>query len=120
MASWPGLTVNDAIIAAREILKDPDGERYSDESLTRQIGEGVATMFRIRSDFLVGRRDPRPIYAPGSLAERLPDVVSEYYFQPLIEWVVARVELRDDQFSQDGRAAALFSKMRAALLTPGV
>lgn len=120
MATWSGLTVNDALVATREILKDPGGARYSTTSLVRIIGDGVAMMFRIRPDFMVGRVDPRPIYLETALDTKLPDVVSEYHFEPLVEWVAATAELRDDQFSQDGRAAVILQKVRTALLTPGV
>lgn len=112
--------VSDAISAARIILKDALAARYSDEDLAHYASEGVAAMYRIRPDLMVGGYTERPVYTAASLSTPLPPAIADEYMEPLARFIAGHAELRDDQFSQDGRAVTLLQMMRAALLTPGV
>jgi hypothetical protein len=42
--------------------------------------------------------------------------ISDDYLIPLVDYVVHRAELRDDEFTVDGRSSVLLQKFKATLL----
>jgi len=98
---------------ARGILQDRrEPYRYSDDDLLNYARDAVVAAFRVRPDLRIGvdwLRDDTDF----------PSVLEDYW-APSVEYVTAAAELRDDQFSQDGRAAALLQKFRASLMSTGL
>jgi hypothetical protein len=102
-----------AVTDVRTVLNDTASpHRYADADLERYLVDGISTMFRMRPDLRIGVTWTRE-------STDIPDVFDD--FLPLLtEYAAAKAELRDDQFATDGRVVALFQKVRAGLLTPGV
>ncbi len=116
-------TVKAAISSVRGVIQDQmTPYRYSDADLVAYLNEGIATMFRIRPDFMVGAGwgVPAPYVLPTDAETPLPPVIADFYFAPLVEWISGRAFLRDTQYGEGGVSLAFHEKMRAALLTTGV
>ena len=67
---------------------------------------------RIRPDlFLSNLTGAFPTYT----ADQTAPIQAEYVV-PLVDYVAARAEMRDDEFAVDGRANGLFAKFKAGML----
>ena len=96
-------TLQNVIDSARVVLQDADKVRYSDAQLLGYANDGIVLGFKYRPDFRLGQYT----VALGDLgaSDQVPFPVQ---YQQLLEYyVVSSAELRDDEYSQDGRAAAL-------------
>jgi hypothetical protein len=116
-------TVSEILRNVRAIIQDEQTPfRYSDTDLVQYLNEGLAAMYRIRPDLMVGQgwAAEARYSLPADAATDLPALVSEWYFAPLVDWISGRAFMRDTQYAEGGVAVALFDKMRAALLTTGV
>lgn len=96
------------------ILQDEQGIRYATNDLMRYANDGVQIAFRLRPDFKLGN------YTVGSVTYVATDEVPlpEAYQMLISDYVVYRAELRDDEYSQDGRAASLQNKFISDLVGP--
>lgn len=105
-------TVNGVISDVRVLLNDSDGSRYTTAQLMRILNQGLAEAWRIRPDLFVS--------SPGSnFEERIAGdntTLPAEYANALIDYIVGRAELRDDEFAADGRAMALLNSFRTRLL----
>jgi hypothetical protein len=92
-------------------LQDADKLRYTDAQLLEYANDGVQEGFRIRPDFKLGSYTTAPsAYLVGNT------VPFPYNYQMLLKhYVVFRAELRDDEYSQDGRAATLLGVFKAEM-----
>jgi hypothetical protein len=104
-------TFQEVIDSARVVLQDSDKLRYTDAQLMEYANDGVQEGFRIRPDFKLGSYTTAPsTYVVGST------VPFPYVYQMLLKhYVVYRAEIRDDEYSQDGRAAALLGIFKAEM-----
>ena len=96
-------TLQNVIDGARVVLQDADKVRYTDAQLLGYANDGIVLGFKYRPDFRLGNYT----VALGTYAstDQVPFPVQ---YQHLLEYyVVSSAELRDDEYSQDGRAAAL-------------
>lgn len=116
-------TVAQVIDSVRGLLQDRQTPyRYSDADLVGYLNEGLATMYRIRPDFMVGlgwQAEPAFVL-PADAGADIPALIADFYLAPLVEWITGRAFMRDVQYGEGGVAAAYTEKMRAALLTTGV
>jgi hypothetical protein len=116
-------TVSETLRNVRAIIQDEQTPfRYSDTDLVQYLNEGLVAMYRIRPDLMVGQgwAVEAPYSVPADAAKLLPEVVADWYFAPLVDWISGRAFMRDTQYGEGGVAVVLFDKMRAALLTTGV
>lgn len=99
------MTLQQVIDSARVVLQDSDKIRYTDVQLLEYANDGIALGFKYRPDFRLGNYT----VALGTYVatDLVPFPAS--YRQQLKHYVVARAELRDDEYSQDGRAATLLT-----------
>jgi len=98
-------TLQDVINSVRVDLQDADAIRYSNSQLLGFANDGIQGAFRKRPDFRLGTyTTATPVYG---LTDTVP--LPAQYQMLLIHYVSARAELRDDEYSQDGRAAALMN-----------
>jgi hypothetical protein len=106
-------TVGDCVTQARTLLNDSDGTRYSDADLIGYINDAVQEARALRPDLFLPNvgTDPADV-AALSAAFPLPNM----YFRATYEWITAMAELRDDQFSVDGRAAMLLGQLPRKLV----
>ena len=96
-------TLQNVIDGARVVLQDADKVRYTDAQLLGYANDGIVLGFKYRPDFRLGNYT----VALGTYvaADQVPFPVQ---YQHLLKYyVVSSAELRDDEYSQDGRAAAL-------------
>jgi hypothetical protein len=104
-------TFQEVIDSARVVLQDADKLRYTDAQLLEYANDGVQEGFRIRPDFRLGSYTASPTtYVVGNT------VPFPHNYQMLLKhYVVFRAELRDDEYSQDGRAATLLGVFKAEM-----
>lgn len=108
-------TVGNIITAARGILQDEmTPYRYSDAALALYISEAVGEARRVRPDlFLSSWRQSIPLYTAADTDTLIP--LPDFLTAQVVNYVVGRTDLREDEFSQDGRAIALMNAFGVAL-----
>lgn len=110
-------TFQQVIDDARVLLNDEshaegDTLRYTEAQLLNYAKQAVLEARRIRPDlFLFNLFSALPDYAATDSVP-MPDE----YRSCLGDYVAARAEMRDDEFTVDGRAAAMRQQFKAALL----
>jgi len=101
------MRVQDIIDQARHFLqdRDPDPEyRYSDASLISLINLCMLELKRVRPDHFIGAFGvPAPQYSLPASEVQVPETA----LPAVIKYVVGMAELRDDEYTTDGRASAL-------------
>jgi hypothetical protein len=104
-------TLQNVIDSARVDLQDADKIRYLDTELLEYANDGIQEGFRYRPDFLLGMFGAAAtIYVAGSTVP-----FPTQYQMLLKHYVIARAELRDDEYSQNGRAAGLLARFEKEL-----
>ena len=113
------LSVGDLIGQVRTLLQDTDNTsgsyRYSTDSIIMALNQGSADLFRIRPDLYLETGFVVKSYSIGHLDENI--VVEPQYVSPLVFYVVGLVQARDDEQTQDARAAAFLQTFQKAVLT---
>lgn len=110
-------TIGDAISEARILLQDTrtSPQRYLDSELIENFNNAIYEVRRVRPDMHLGTyTDVAPRYGTGDFTTPFPIAIET--FTPVMEYVAGLAELRDDEFTQDGRAAALLTQLRTKLL----
>lgn len=110
-------TIGQCIAEARAILQDTTTPyRYEDADLYALFNSAMSEMRRLRPDlFLSTLLDTPALYTVASANTAFP--VSETYWIAVVNYLIGRAELRDDQFNSDARASALLSAFKAQLST---
>lgn len=114
------LTIGGLLSEARALLQDVssvDGPtRYSDADLVAAFNDALLQIRAKRPDaFLsLGLQTAVPQYTSSDLADTFP--VDPVFYPACLFYVVGRSELREDTFSDDGRAIALANKFVSQLL----
>lgn len=104
-------TFQQIIDSARVDLQDADKLRYTDAQLMEYANDGLQEAYRYRPDFRLGQFTATvPTYVA---ANNVP--MPDRYQMLLKHYVVARSEIRDDEYSVDGRAAALMNRFMTEL-----
>lgn len=105
-------TMQDVIDEARVILKDAAKVRYTDASLLKIANYALFEAYRVRPDLRFASIGTNPTAA--AIGDTFP-LTPQY--EPLVSnYVAARAELRDDEYSVDGRAAALLALFKTGLM----
>jgi hypothetical protein len=99
------MLVSDVIAHVRDLLQDwDDKKRYQDDSLLRLVNLSMLEIARVRPDHFIGAFDvATPQYTLLSDEIQVPETA----FPAVIKYVAGMAELRDDEYTTDGRAAAL-------------
>jgi len=105
--------IDDARVVLNDVITASDvTPRYTEAQLLGYARTALVEARRIRPDlFLSNMTDPFPTFTAASTVP-----ISEDYLLPLVDYVISRAELRDDEFAVDGRAGALYQKFKAGLL----
>lgn len=115
-------TIGDVITEARDILQDEqEPYRYTTDRLYAYLNRAFLEIKAIRPDAYWGRYVASqyppsydiPEYAAGDEAELWP--LSTILFAPTVEYVAGAAELKDDEFTNDSRAAILLTMFRNKL-----
>jgi hypothetical protein len=110
-------TLAQVVESARTLLQDNTGVyRYQDSELYRYISEALYEMRRIRPDLFIayGLFTVIPAYDSSYSATVLP--TPDTYFVSVVNYVAGRAELRDDEYTNDGRAAAVLAMFVNSLI----
>ena len=92
-----------------------DGDRYTDSRIIDALNLGVLDTRRSRPDMFIGRfDDATPQFTGLTETFSLPEVI----VPPLVAYAVGWIEMGDDEYTQDGRAAALMKKHSSDLGIP--
>jgi hypothetical protein len=108
-------TVQQILEVARGLIQDESSPfRYSDASLCLSLSEAVAEARRLRPDLFVDTLlDTLPLYTTADILDTIP--LPDTYMPALANYVAGRTQLRDDEFSMDGRAVMLITAFVATL-----
>lgn len=102
-------TVEQIILGARRILQDEvTPYRNPTDDLLSFLNNALYELKRIRPDAWLGQFGvdlPEYTDTPGDLAELIP--INPMFYQGLIYFVAGYAELKDDEYTVDGRAALL-------------
>jgi hypothetical protein len=100
------MQVADIVANVRDILqdRDDDARRYKDDSLIRGLNMAVLEIRRVRPDYFIGAyHNSVTQYSKLESEIQLPDTC----LPSLVKYLAGWAELRDDEYTTDGRAAAL-------------
>ena len=104
-------SISDALTRVREILNDEDSDeyRYSDESLIGILNVAILETRGLRPDaFVFG--EAIPMYTVDDLEADFPIPLT--FYSAVTYFVAGYAELRDDEFTENGRAMLLMQKFR--------
>jgi hypothetical protein len=106
-------TVQEYVDAARALLQDTVDApyRYSTVDIVDALNIGFLEAYRLRPDLFIGVSVPE--YSAGSLGTTV--VMTNAYRAPIVFFTVAHVQLRDDEETQDSRAAQFMSKFVSSM-----
>jgi hypothetical protein len=110
-------TYADVLTEAREILQDVDTPtRYDDPTLINKLNRALLEISRVRPDAFWDQfdTDTDDIDVPRITAGTVTSVfvLPVQFFPAVVSFVVAWAEILDDEFTNDGRAAALLGQFR--------
>jgi hypothetical protein len=112
-------TVGQVVKESRRLLQDDVVPyRYSDGDLVDTLNIAMLETRRLRADLFLPGRFAIPFYDTAgtvNMAATIP--IEPMYRQVFVYYIVGRIELRDDEQTQDSRASALFNKFINQLLT---
>jgi hypothetical protein len=99
------MLVSDIVAHTRDLLQDwDDDRRYSDASLIRNLNMCLLEIRRVRPDAFIGAYDA-PVVQYSKMDSELQ--LSEMFMPSIVKYVTGMAELRDDEYTTDGRASAL-------------
>lgn len=104
---------------AREILQDTvEPYRYSDDLLVNKLNRGLQSMARIRPDAFWDTFTNGDIVVPEVTLAGIDTTfpLQMQFYSPLVSFIVAWAEIVDDEFTNDGRAAALLANFKTELV----
>jgi hypothetical protein len=104
-------TVADAIASARVTLNDSDanGYRVSDATLIGFATDALNEIRNARPDLFLGNWGALTATAGGTLS------LGDQYFRPLVDYLIARAEMTDDEHVLNQRAQLMATLMQSFL-----
>jgi hypothetical protein len=90
-----------------DVLQDKERTRYTTDSLIRALNLGVLDLRQRRPDFFIGRFSEPTVQFT---AEEEELTVPEVCYPMLVAYVAGWAEMRDDEYTADGRAQSMLNK----------
>lgn len=126
MATTAVKTINDLVNEARDSINDAEEPfRYSNVKVLRHVNTALREIYRVRPDAWIGYQNTGvltsgdiPTYEEADLeADPLEDfpVDDRLFFNACVFFIAGRLELADDEFTEDSRARTLLSAFTAML-----
>lgn len=119
------MLVGELFLRVRRIVNDVDTPyRYSDAHLYEQLETSLYDLYRLRPDAFIDRLDAIPSYPQDTVTPTAaiddPTVIAldNTFLQPIIYYIAGNLELIDDEFTVDGRAALLLKSFSNAIGRP--
>lgn len=108
-------TVQDYVDRARVLLLDQvEPYRYPTVDLVNSLSEGILEARRLRPDLLTSYfRTSLPDFSPAALTDAVP--IDPQYRVAFVYYVCGQAQLRDEENTQDTRAAAFLNKFVAQM-----
>lgn len=107
-------TVAKYVTSARVLLQDTVVPyRYSDAELVLALSFGILEARRLRADLFIGRYDALPSFTTN---DGTTVTFDEQYRMALLYYIVGHAQLRDEEDTQDARAAVLLNKFTSQML----
>jgi hypothetical protein len=104
--------VQDYVVEARRLLQDEyvgtggDGYRYPDEDLLAGLNLAMSRARQLRADLFLGTNGAVTYYANVDATQVVMDI---QYRHAVLMFMVGHAQLRDEEETQDARAAALMN-----------
>ena len=110
-------TVQDYVNRARVLLLDQvEPYRYPTADLVDSLNEGILEARRLRPDLMQSYfRTTLPSYTSTDLTPTVP--IDPQYRTAFVYYICGQAQLRDDENTQDSRAAAFLNKFVAQMTT---
>lgn len=112
-------TLGQVVKETRRLLQDELDlpYRYGDGDIVDAFNIALLEARRLRGDLFLPTRFKLPYFDTSGTIDMTAVVpIEPHYRQAFVYYVVGRIELRDDEQTQDGRAAALLTKFINQLL----
>ncbi len=117
-------TYGDILTEARVLLQDADEDSYRDsqEVLVAKLNRALQELARLRPEAfdLLFTTDANggslnvPEVTVAGLGTNFP--LDMMFYTPLVYFVTASAELKDDEFTSDGRVSAMMSQFRTMVV----
>src|SRR5210317_1508816 len=116
-------TYQTLVYEARELLQDTDTDqqRYLDSTLLNMLNRGLHDLSKIRPDRTYTAYNANSLEVP-EIVESAPGAGQVawtdtwpwemWFYNRMVEYVVALAEVTDDEYTVDGRAALLLQQFR--------
>jgi hypothetical protein len=98
---------------ARVLLNDGDKNRYADSLLLKYANEALGEAKRIRPDLFLGSF--KTALSSYALTDTSPLTLE--YEAYIKDYIVARSNSQDDEYSIDGRASAFMQRFKTGLMS---
>lgn len=106
-------TLQTIVDGARVLLNDSDKNRYADTLLLQYANEAIAEAKRIRPDFFLGAF--KAALPTLGLTDTSPIPIE--YEGYVKDYVIARANSQDDEYSIDGRASAFMQRFKTGMMS---
>jgi hypothetical protein len=119
-------TINDLVEEVRDTINDSEEPfRFSNERVLRHVNTALREVYRVRPDAWIGYQstgvltsEEIPTYVEADLeADPLEDfpIDDRLFFNACMYFVAGRLELADDEFTEDSRARTLLQAFVATI-----
>lgn len=113
--------VLDLLNRVRQVLQDQDQNnyRYPTSDLIGYLNDAVTEAKRLRPDLFIGQYNTPRVFIssdPTTDYSTVPMPMVDDYFGSLVSYVVGYTEIRDDEFSDDGRAMTFLQSFTQRLI----
>ena len=97
-------TAGEVIDSAVETLNDVDQDRYTDPEFFGFIVDALQAAKTARPDLFIGA-----FSTPIDIDDRADELpIDDQFFRPIVDYVIARCETKDDEAVETGRAELMF------------
>ena len=119
-------SIDDALFEARTIVNDTSEPfRNEDSTLIVYLNTALRVLYSIRPDAFIGDFSSGVItnnavetYFVSDLGQNPPTPFpadDRLFFNPVVSYIAGRIEISDDEFSEDSRAIQLMAAMKQQL-----
>jgi hypothetical protein len=118
MSSFAVKTIDDVLTEARLMVNDAIAPfRNTDATLVAYLNSGLRQLYTLRPDAFIGNfstgilsANAIPTYDEADLGTSTAFPADDrMFFNPVVAYVAARIELGDDEFTDNSRSTQLFA-----------
>lgn len=112
-------TIQSLVTASRGMLHDTETVRFTDADILEGFNQALALIRRNRPDAYAALYGEETYdFDTSNLTEPFP--LDEQFIPAVISMMIAWCELREDQYTAEGRAAALLQRFQVQLMGLGM